>query len=240
VFFNNFLPSTIGGDVYRTFFMSRTFPGEGLGKSLSVVYIDRLVGLQGMALVGLGALFFTAGENVLPTRFMVAAVVIFVTISASLVMSVSRTVQGIILTLLSRLLTNRGSDYREKLERFFTHLSLYNSRRDLLGTALLFSILLRFIWFYGCYVVALSLHLDVPLIAFFISVPIIELIRMIPLTFQGIGVREGLFVLFFGYYGVSSSDAVLMAVIIYALLNINGLAGGLLYLFSTVRKEARK
>jgi len=63
---------------------------------------------------------------------------------------------------------------------------------------------------------------------------------MIPLTFQGIGVREGLFVLFFGYYGVSSSDAVLMAVIIYALLNINGLVGGLLYLFSTVRKEARQ
>ncbi|MBW1635400.1 MAG: flippase-like domain-containing protein [Deltaproteobacteria bacterium] len=238
VFFNNFLPSTIGGDTYRTLLMSRSFPKDGLVKSLSVVYIDRLVGFLGMALVGLGALFFIGDEEVLPTRYMVAVVFIFLFISISLVLSISSRFQVVVLTFLSKLFRNRGDSILKKLERLFSYLSMYTLRRDLLGTALLLSVLLRLIWFFGCYIVSLSLQLEIPLNAFFIMLPLIELIRMIPLTFQGIGVREGLFVLFFGYYGVCPSDAILLAVIIYLLLNINGLVGGVLYLYSKMTQEA--
>ena len=51
-----------------------------------------------------------------------------------------------------------------------------------------------------------------------------------PLTVQGIGVREGLFVLFFGAVGVTSSKATLLAALIYTLLSLNGLVGGAIYL----------
>ena len=231
VFFNNFLPSTIGGDTYRTMHMSRVFPEEGLAKSLSIIFIDRIIGLLGMALSGLGALFFRSGQMLLPTSYSVAMVFVFISISVCLVLSISSNFQAIILYILSKCFGSKGLTIQGKLKRFFGHLNVYESRKGLLGVALFISILLRLIWFYGCYIVALSLQLQIPLIAFFIAIPLIELIRMIPITFQGIGVRESLFILFFDYYGVSSSDAVLLAIVIYFLLNINGVLGGFLYLF---------
>jgi uncharacterized membrane protein YbhN (UPF0104 family) len=89
---------------------------------------------------------------------------------------------------------------------------------------------LRFFWFVAGYYVGVSLSLDVPLIMFIIFLPIIEIIRMIPLTIQGIGVREGLFILFFGTVGVTNSDAVLLATLIYLMATVVGVVGGVIYL----------
>src|SRR4029079_8680305 len=48
VFFNNFLPSTIGGDTVRVLDTART--GVGRAKAVAIVFVDRFVGLLALML----------------------------------------------------------------------------------------------------------------------------------------------------------------------------------------------
>lgn len=70
-FFNNFLPSAIGGDVYRIY---RTMtPGVERSRAVSAVFLERLVGLGAMLFLGtLGALLL-AGTSALAQWYLVLA-----------------------------------------------------------------------------------------------------------------------------------------------------------------------
>lgn len=230
VFFNNFLPSTIGGDAYRTVYMSRARPHDGISGSLSIVYVDRVMGLLGMALVGLVALVLSVGQVELPSAVVFWIGLLFAGLTLGLILSLNPRFHNPILRLLSSVLGQRGQQWQIKVRRLFEQLVAFSSRRSLLMKALSLSVILRVIWIVGCYLVGLSLNIDVPFVAFLVAIPLIELIRMIPITVQGIGIREGLFVLFFAYYGVSTPDATLLAVLVYLLLNLNGIVGGFLFI----------
>lgn len=232
VFFNNFLPSTIGGDAYRTMYMSRTRPQDGVSGSLSIVYVDRVTGLLGMALVGLVALLLSVGRIELPSGVVYWIGLLFTGLTLGLLLSLNPRFHSQILNLLSSVLGQRGQRWHIKLGHLFEQLAAYSNRRGLLMKALTLSVILRVIWIVGCYLIGLSLNLAVPFMAFLVAVPLIELIRMVPITLQGIGIREGLFVLFFAYYGVSTPDATLLAILVYLLLNLNGIVGGFLFMAS--------
>jgi len=79
------------------------------------------------------------------------------------------------------------------------------------------------------YLVGLSLGLEVSLEYYFLSVPIIWLVTMLPISINGIGVREGGFVLFFTAVGVSTADALLLSLLTFAQLLLIGLLGGVLF-----------
>ncbi|WP_424097887.1 lysylphosphatidylglycerol synthase transmembrane domain-containing protein [Moorena producens] len=57
IFFSNFLPSTIGGDAVRAYDAWRL--GTSKSVALATVFLDRFLGLLGLMLFGLGALFFS-------------------------------------------------------------------------------------------------------------------------------------------------------------------------------------
>jgi len=78
------------------------------------------------------------------------------------------------------------------------------------------------------YLVGLSLGLEVSLEYYFLSVPIIWLVTML-ISINGIGVREGGFVLFFTAVGVSTADALLLSLLTFAQLLLIGLLGGVLF-----------
>ncbi|MFL6548905.1 MAG: YbhN family protein [Povalibacter sp.] len=71
-FFNNFLPSAIGGDVYRVY---RTWSGTGdKSSALSAVFIERLVGLCVLMVNGfVGALFLS--EHALARAFVAVSLI---------------------------------------------------------------------------------------------------------------------------------------------------------------------
>jgi uncharacterized membrane protein YbhN (UPF0104 family) len=64
---------------------------------------------------------------------------------------------------------------------------------------------------FAIYVLAMGLHLDVPLLPFFMFIPIISTISTVPVSIAGIGVREASFVLLFGSLGISPVHATAMS-----------------------------
>jgi uncharacterized protein (TIRG00374 family) len=230
MFFNNFLPSTIGGDSYRAIHMSRQKPATRLADTLATVFVDRMVGLLGIVLIGLSALIFAPDDVQLPPGISIGGGLFFVAFSLVLFLSINARFHIVLLRVVSWLPKAIHQRLQTGLTRLFTQLEHYSEQRFLLFNALIISCFLRLVWILSGYLVGEALHLELPFYVYVVSIPLIELIRMIPITLQGIGVREGLFVLFFGYYGVSSASATLLAILIYSLLNLNGVIGGVLFL----------
>jgi uncharacterized membrane protein YbhN (UPF0104 family) len=62
---------------------------------------------------------------------------------------------------------------------------------------------------------ALGLHL--PMMALLAFTPVVAIAQVLPLSLNGLGIREGAFVLFLGPLGVSTGQAVAVGLIVYAL-----------------------
>jgi len=87
------------------------------------------------------------------------------------------------------------------------------------------------------YFVGKALHIDISFIDYFIFIPIVLIILTIPITINGLGLREALYMTIFASYGISSSAAVsfsLIADIVFAV--IIGVFGGILYIFRKQKK----
>lgn len=65
---------------------------------------------------------------------------------------------------------------------------------------------------------------------FFVFVPVMAAIMLIPVTVFGIGLREGSYIFLFGYVGLSPAQALGMSALSFALDVAYSLAGGLVYL----------
>jgi uncharacterized membrane protein YbhN (UPF0104 family) len=71
--------------------------------------------------------------------------------------------------------------------------------------------------------------LSVPLAALAVFVPLISLAGMLPVSVNGLGLREALYLLLFGRIGVPADAAVSMALLYFAVTMAASLPGGIVY-----------
>ena len=76
---------------------------------------------------------------------------------------------------------------------------------------------------------ARALRYDLPFIAVAVFVPLISLGGMIPVSVNGLGVREALYILLFGRIGASTELSVTLALLYLAVTFVASLPGGVLY-----------
>jgi hypothetical protein len=62
-------------------------------------------------------------------------------------------------------------------------------------------------------------------------VPLLYLAILLPLSFNGIGIRESVFVMFASSWGIASADAVAFSLTVFALNLAGSLVGGIIYWF---------
>ncbi|MDX1414361.1 MAG: hypothetical protein R3293_09220, partial [Candidatus Promineifilaceae bacterium] len=89
------------------------------------------------------------------------------------------------------------------------------------------------------YSIAQALSVDVPFTLFPLFVPLIALINLLPIAFNGLGVREGVYLFLFVPVGVLPQEAIAMSLAFYFLRFSAGVIGGLLYAFSSVARLMR-
>ena len=79
------------------------------------------------------------------------------------------------------------------------------------------------------YLLAKALGLDIEFATLLIFIPVTSAIAKIPVTFGGIGLREGSYVLLFGYIGVSPSHSVALSLLTFAVILFFVIGGGIIY-----------
>ena len=101
----------------------------------------------------------------------------------------------------------------------------------MLASVFLLSFLIQFTDVFAFRLVAASIQLPVKLSDLLLFVPLLYLVILLPISVNGIGVRESVFVIFASSWGISSADAVAFSLTVFALNLAGSLVGGIIYWF---------
>lgn len=230
-FFNLFLPTLIGGDIVRGYTIYRITGGHDA--SIASILVDRLSGFAALVMIALIALFLAYGQIQDPqVALMIAGVAVAFGLGVAVLLN-DRLKQGV-----SRLLRLVGlARFQTKLEGLVEAFHRYRGHRQALGQAFLLSAVLQAMIILTYYFIGAGLNLGVPMAYFFLYVPLITVVSMLPVSVAGLGVREGGAVYFFAKVGVDPATALGMSLVWFSLtLSVSSL-GGLAFLLNT---HARK
>jgi len=226
-FLSLFLPSSIGGDVYRIAAVKGA--SQSLGKSASSVLFDRMTGL--FALISIA---FIAGillpENpvgMLTTIFYLAIVLAFLVLTSDFA---------------PRLLARFNTRLTRPALKVFSSFSAY--RRDKGSMLVIFSLafLFQFVIVILNKVYTLALGMDVPFERLMLVIPMIYLTEVLPISINGLGVRESAFAFFFVLIGRTREEGLAVALLVVFLRYLASGLGGLLMLADTMlnKKDAEQ
>jgi uncharacterized protein (TIRG00374 family) len=236
MFFNNLLPTTVGGDAVRVYDSWRL--GGSKARAVTVIFVDRLLGLLALILLACAGAFFAdrLTERVPALPLWIGSAAVTALLLAGLIFARSEARVGRLRTIGRRL----PGVLRRAVSKLAGALALFRGRHDVLACALLLSFALQVNVVLHFYVIALALDLPVPLHAFFLIVPVATVTMMLPISINGIGVREGAFAVLLAAYGVDSAAAVAFAWISYGFILGQGVLGGVVFALRRDRSRASR
>lgn len=223
-FFNNFLPTSIGGDIYRVW-----GAGKDSGKraiSAASVVVERLLGL--LAVSALAILAMLVVRQVADASIRAFVLIIF---GGSMVLLLALFFSRGISKFL-KALTRKFSLWGlgQRLMRFYEAVTLYRRKKRILISAFVISIVYQLFIVLFSYLVARGLGLGIAWHYFILFVPVTVIMSWLPISINGVGVRETGYVLLLSKIGHSSSEALTLSLLIYGLSVLASLVGGVLYL----------
>jgi uncharacterized membrane protein YbhN (UPF0104 family) len=215
-FFDQVLPSTVGGDAARIVLTART--GNGWRKATYSVLLDRFIGLLALAILVTAGLYWSFSLVSNPVgRLVLLAVGVGGLVAAATFLALGS------LPMLARWLLTRHLAELAALAR-----NLLLSRRCAPMALLSFMIHMlsaAIAWSAARSVTAELSYLD----ALLLILPV-TLIVTIPISIGGCGVRESALVLAFSYAGLPEGDGLLVSVLMGGAQFCVGFVGGLVWL----------
>lgn len=223
LFFNNVLPTNIGGDVFRIKDAARYTESKTL--SSAVIFVDRLIGFAGLFVLAIGAVAF-GGEIVrsFPGLGWLWIGLVGITTMVMAVLVVPEVVDwGLrpLLRLNSEWVTKRVGVVTSTLFQFRRQVPVL---LEALGISLLIQGSIVFFYF----LIAQSMGIALPLDYCFLITPLVLVVQLFP-SINGFGVRESAFVFFFRTIGLASEQAVSLSFVSTGVIIALSLLGGIIY-----------
>jgi uncharacterized membrane protein YbhN (UPF0104 family) len=227
IFFNNFLPSNIGGDVVRISDTARRAQSKTV--ATTVILVDRGLGLLGLVLVaalGATALGMVAGHQPSPIWPVWLWVGFFVAIAVTAPALFAPGGFGRVLRPLSTL----DPWVATRVERLTNALARFRDRPGALAECFAGAIFVQalLIGYHGAVVQALNIPISVWDLA--VIVPLSFVVQMIPVSLNGFGIREATFSLYFARLGLPIQSGILVSLGATVLMMIFSLSGAALYM----------
>ena len=220
-FFNNFLPSNVGGDVVRVRDTARVAGSRTA--SLTVAVLDRVIGFVALYFIATTA-FLLGGPMVRELAgarvILLALTMVFVVLGGIFLRS------GLVTAVLQRGGLQRFPWLYERFESVQTAINAFRARKTALVEAFLISLVLQFLGVSYFFMVARALKIPLEFGACLLMVPLCTLIQAIPISFNGWGLREGVYVVYFSQVGLPRESALAFSIVaaaVVVLLSISGL-----------------
>ena len=223
-FFNQVLPSTVGGDAARVWWLARE--GGGWRGATYSVLIDRIVGVVALAIIVIACLPWTL---TLLTDPVARAALLLIGCGA-----VAGTVVFIVIGILRWPLLSRWAPLRHLVEISRTAWRLCRSQPAATAIFVMsFAIHLLTIVAVWCMVQSVAASASFALLLFLI--PPVILIATVPISIAGWGVREGSMIAAFSYAGLAQGDGLIVSVLMGLTGFVIGATGGVLWIASDAR-----
>jgi glycosyltransferase 2 family protein len=225
-FFNNFLPSNIGGDFVRISDTAK--PARSRTLAATVVLMDRVLGL--IALVLVAAVGASAAGAVHPTVLPIWPVWLW----AGLLAGAAAASPAVFAPagfgrLLQPLTVFHPEWVGNRIETLTTVLTRFRARPGVLARCFATAVFVQAAMVAFYFAVAHALHLNVSLSDIAVIVPISFVVQMLPVSFGGFGVREATFSIYFSRIGQPIESAIAMSLVAQALIMLCSLTGAAVY-----------
>lgn len=227
LFFNNFLPGSVGGDLVRVVQLGKT---TGISRATASVALERLTsGIALVAIVIVSSFFIKDARPYLLSLFLIVALALIVYVLFKYwVKQVDRKGAHI----------EKGGKVNQLLMKgktgiltFAKDLSHYKKEQWkwwlIIGNL---SLLFQFGLAWINDLLFLSFGIDIAWIELLVIITLISVITMIPVSLNGLGVREVSYVFFFQQLGVPDEISLSVSLLFFFLVSISSLVGGLFWL----------
>jgi uncharacterized protein (TIRG00374 family) len=222
-FLGTFLPTSVGADAIRSYQMARL--NVAPGDAVASVLMDRMLGVASVLLAALAGLWFARDLVAIPA------------IVVSLVATAAACFATLLVIFDSRSLRAAAwcvarvpfAGARRVGVAVLDSLRKYAAHPGPLIAVLAASIGVQILRIAQAYLLGVSLALTTPLWAYVAFIPLILLIIMLPITFNGMGTGQAAFVWFFARVGMPAAAAFTLSLLYVALGIVGNLPGALLY-----------
>lgn len=223
MFFNIFLPTAVGGDVVKSYYLYK-FSGRG-GNSLASVFLDRFTGFFALVTIASVSLIFGYGyvKNTYVPLFIIILAGAFFTSALVLWNEGMHRWALVIIGKVGIFSIN------EKIESLYQSVMLYKNEPSVLLKAFGISFVIQALSITIFYLISRGFGMDVPMGYFYLFIPIAVSISMIPISLSGLGLREGAFVYLFTKVGATDAHAISISLAGFAVMVLFGLIGGIEY-----------
>ena len=233
MFFNLMLPTAIGGDLVRGYQVSRLT--ERREASLASILVERLSGYAALAIIACIAIIPVHAHLNDP-------LIVWLTVgsAAGMIAIIASLLSDRLQALFFRLLHGVGlGRFHDAVHRLYEAVQQYWTHRRTLLLALGLSLVLQSLVITIFYLISQALNLSVPLGYFFLFVPLISVISMLPISIAGLGLREGSAVYLFTKVGLDSAGALSLSLLWFAVTALCSGLGGVVFLFGHTQPRAQ-
>ena len=216
MFFSLCLPSSIGGDVVKAFRVGDTTQRRLLAGC--TILADRLTGLAALGIL--------VGTALLATKYSLGPAATLGVGAGLLVAALAGFSLGV--GSLDRLLELIPAPHPARA--FLSQLLPYQQRPNLMAQAIGWSLIVQMGGAVSVALIARALGVEQPMQVWFSVVPLIALAMVLPVSINGVGVREGGLEMLLAPHGVAAAQAVAVGLLWLLSTNIAGLIGGVMFL----------
>ncbi len=220
-FFNQTLPSSIGGDAVRLWLVARG--GAGWRAATYSIFVDRAVGLIALAIIIVASLPWSYRHITDPNGR-----------SALLLVDFAALAGGVGFLVLGRLpwpwLKRWWGTHHLHACSVIANRVIFSRQRG--PKIAVLSLLVHVLAVVIAWCVVQSIAAPVMFSQIFLLVPPVMLITMLPISIAGWGVREATMGLAFGYAGLMTNEGVNVSLLLGAVSFLVGAFGGLVWIFS--------
>jgi len=233
LFFNNFLPTSAGGDIVKIFYIVKEQEKKFLS-GISVL-IDRYIGALSIMIMGTISVFFYKG---IEKKFQyIIFVFLFFLIFAFFFFS-KRKIASLFYSPIKKFIPEF---LNRKLLNLYSSIYFYfteNSKN--LKIAILISFILQILSIFSQYLIGVSIiKSNLNVLLFFVFIPLIWTSTLIP-SLGGLGVREFTYIFLFSDF-IGEQNAYALSILVLTTVVLNSLIGGFIFLtFETKRKLTEK
>jgi uncharacterized membrane protein YbhN (UPF0104 family) len=226
LFFNNFLPSNIGGDVVRIRDTAR--PAGSKTLATTVVLVDRALGLMGLVFVAACSATIVAGSRhaAMPIwpSWLWAGFLIGAAASAPALLAPAGFGR-----LLQPLTVFHPEWVGERIEKLTSVLSRFRDRPVALAGCFGGAVFVQASIVVFFFIIAHALHMNVTFWDLAVIVPLTLIVQLLPVSLNGFGVREATFAAYFRGIGQPIESAILMSLVAAALVMLFSLTGAVVW-----------
>ncbi|MFB3892206.1 MAG: lysylphosphatidylglycerol synthase transmembrane domain-containing protein [Phycisphaerae bacterium] len=227
-FFNYFMPGSVGGDLVKAYYVAKHT--ERKAAVWVTTFVDRLLGVTELVLLG-GVMIVVAlaqGAS-LQERSMKWSVFILLVAIAAIVLAMTFVLSSRFRRLFHLQKIYQRMSFAHHLAAAGDAARLYRQRIGAMVKAIGITVGAQVISIASVMLIGLSLHMAVPVVKYFIYIPMIWMLGAIPLTPGGVGWIESLYGEFFAGPGVVFSTILVLALLARFVQMATALPGVIVY-----------